>query len=324
MKIYITRRIPEIGIKMLQDKGYEVDISPKDRVLSKKELIKSLTKKSYDAVLCLLTDKIDGDVFNAAPNVKIFANYAVGFDNINLEEAKKRGVMASNTPGVLSEAVAEHSIALMLAVGRRIAESDKFARAGKYKGWAPMLLLGSGFFGKTVGIIGLGRIGAKTAHIASQGFGAKVIYYDIRRNEDFEKEFPSGSIEFKPSIDEVLKDADFVSIHLPLTEQTRHIINKEKLALMKPTAYLVNTSRGPIVDENALIEALKNKTIKGAGLDVFENEPKISKGFFKMDNVVLTPHTASATEEARSKMAEVAAQNIIEALEGRVPPNLIK
>ena len=324
MKIYITRRIPEIGIKMLQDKGYEVDISPKDRVLSKKELIKSLTKKSYDAVLCLLTDKIDGDIFDAVPKAKIFANYAVGFDNINLEEAKKRGVMASNTPGVLSEAVAEHSIALMLAVARRIAESDKFARAGKYKGWAPMLLLGSGFFGKTVGIIGLGRIGAKTAHIASQGFGAKVIYYDIRRNEDFEKEFPSGSIEFKPSIDEVLKDADFVSIHLPLTEQTRHIINKEKLALMKPTAYLVNTSRGPIVDENALIEALKNKTIKGAGLDVFENEPKISKGFFKMDNVVLTPHTASATEEARSKMAEVAAQNIIEALEGRIPPNLIK
>ena len=205
MKIYITRRIPEIGIKMLKDKGYEVDINPKDRVLSKSELIKILKKNSYHAVLCLLTDKIDGDVFDAASNAKIFANYAVGFDNIDLEAAKKKGVMVSNTPGVLSEAVAEHSIALMLAVARRIAESDKFARAGKYKGWAPMLLLGSGFFGKTVGIIGLGRIGAKTAHIASQGFGAKVIYYDIRRNEDFEKEFPHGSIEFKPSIGEVLK-----------------------------------------------------------------------------------------------------------------------
>lgn len=324
MKIYITRKIPEVGIKMLQDKGYEVDISPKDRVLSKKELVKNLKAKAYDAVLCLLTDKIDGDVFDSAPTAKIFANYAVGFDNIDLEAAKKKGVMVSNTPGVLSEAVAEHAITLMLAVARRIAESDKFARAGKYKGWAPMLLLGSGFFGKTVGIIGLGRIGTKTAHIASQGFGAKVIYYDIKRNEDFEKEFPSGSIEFKPSIGEVLKDADFVSIHLPLTEQTRHIINKEKLTLMKPTAYLVNTSRGPIVDENALTEALKNKVIKGAALDVFEFEPKISKGLLKLDNVVLTPHTASATEEARAKMAEVAAQNIIEALEGRVPPNLIK
>lgn len=324
MKIYITRKIPETGIKMLQNKGYEVEINQKDRVLSKKELIKKLKIKAYDAVLCLLTDKIDGDVFDATPNAKIFANYAVGFDNINLEEAKKRGVMISNTPGVLSEAVAEHAIALMLTVSRRIAESDKFARAGKYKGWAPMLLLGSGFFGKTVGIVGLGRIGTKTAHMASQGFGAKVIYYDIKRNEDFEKEFPSGSIEFKPSIDEVLKQADFVSIHLPLTEQTKHIINKEKLATMKPTAYLINTSRGPIIDEIALVEALKNKTIKGAGLDVFEFEPNISKGFLKLDNVVLTPHTASATEEARSKMSEVAARNIIEALEGRIPPTLIK
>ncbi len=324
MKIYITRKIPEIGIKRLQDKGCEVDINPKDRVLSKKELINNLKNKEYHAVLCLLTDKIDGDVFDAARNAKIFANYAVGFDNIDLEAAQKRGVMVSNTPGVLSEAVAEHSIAILLAVARRIAESDKFVRKGKYKGWAPMLLLGSGLFGKTVGIIGLGRIGTKMAHMVSQGFGAKVIYYDIRRNEDFEKEFPAGSIEFKPSIDEVLKGADFVSVHLPLTEQTRHIINKEKLAMMKPSAYLVNTSRGPIIDEAALAEALKNKVIKGAALDVFENEPKITKGLLKLDNVVLTPHTASATEEARSKMAEAAAQNIIEALEGRVPPNLVK
>ena len=324
MKIYITRKIPEVGIKILKDKGYELDINPKDRVLSKKELIKNLKAKAYHAVLCLLTDKIDGDVFDSAPSAKIFANYAVGFDNINLEEAKKRGIMISNTPGVLSEAVAEHSIALMLTVSRRIAEADKFARAGKYKGWAPMLLLGNGFFGKTVGIVGLGRIGTKTAHMASQGFGAKVIYYDIRRNEDFEKEFPSGSIEFKPSIDEVLKQADFVSIHLPLTEQTKHIINKEKLAMMKSSAFIVNTSRGPIIDENALADALKNKIIKGAGLDVFEFEPKITKQLMKMDNVVLTPHTASATEEARSKMSEVAAQNIIEALEGRIPPNLVK
>ena len=323
-KIYITRRIPEVGIKILKDKGYEVDISPKDRVLSKKELIKSLKIKPYDAVLCLLTDKIDGDVFDAAPNAKIFANYAAGFDNIDLKAAKRKSVMVSNTPDVLVEAVAEHAVALMLVLARRIVEADNFARKGKYKGWAPMLLLGDGLFGKTVGIIGLGRIGAKTAHIVSQGFGAKIVYYDLKRNENFEKEFPGGSVEFKPSIDEVLKKADFVSIHLPLTEQTRRIINKEKLALMKPTAYLVNTSRGPIIDENALVEALKNKIIKGAALDVFENEPKISRALLKMDNVVLTPHIASATEETRAKMAEVAAHNIIEALEGRIPPNLIK
>src|SRR3990167_9274938 len=218
-KTYITRKIPEIGIQMLKDKGYEVDINPKDRVLSKSELIKNLKNNSYDAVFCLLTDKIDGDVFDATGNVKIFANYAVGFDNIDLEAAKKRGVMVSNTPGVLSEAVAEHSIALMLATARRISESDKFVRAGKYKGWAPMLLLGSGFFGKTVGIIGLGRIGAKTAHITSQGFGAKVIYYDIRRKEDFEKEFPAGSIEFKPSDDEA--DGVFGQ-HFPRADNRRN------------------------------------------------------------------------------------------------------
>jgi len=322
MKIFVTRKIPSDSLKKLTDAGHEVTISELDRSLTPEELLEKI--KGVDAILSILTDKFDGDVMDAAgPQLKIISNYAVGFDNIDLEAAKKRGVMVSNTPGVLSEAVAEHSVALMLAVARRIAESDKFVRAGKYKGWAPMLFLGSGFFGKTVGIIGLGRIGAKVAHIASQGFGAKVIYYDIRRNEDFEKEFPAGSIEFKPSIDEVLKGADFVSVHLPLTEETRHIINKEKLAMMKPTAYLVNTSRGPIIDETALAEALKNKIIKGAALDVFENEPKISKGLLKLDNVVLTPHTASATEEARSKMAEVAAQNIIEALEGRVPPNLV-
>lgn len=324
MKIYITRQIPEPGIKILKDKGYEVDINPKDRVLSKFELMKALRKKEYDAVLCLLTDKIDEEIFDAAPKAKIFANYAVGFDNIDLEAAKTRSVIVANTTGVLSEAVAEHAVALMLAIGRRIAEADKFTRAGKYDGWAPMLFLGDGIVGKVVGIVGLGRIGTRTAHMVSNGFGSKVIYYDIKRNEDFEREFPFDSIEYKSSINEVLKEADFVSIHLPLNEQTRHIINKEKLTLMKPSAYLINTSRGPIVDEAALVEALKTKKIKGAALDVFENEPELAYGLKKLDNVVLTPHIASATEEVRSKMSELAARNIIEALGGRTPPGLVK
>ncbi|NUQ57314.1 MAG: D-glycerate dehydrogenase [Candidatus Paceibacter sp.] len=324
MKIYITRNIPGQGIKMLQDKGYEVDINPKDRVLAKDELIKILKKKQYHAVLCLLTDKIDGEVMDAAPNAKIFANYAVGFDNIDIEAAKKRGVMVSNTPDVLNEAVAEHAVALMLAVGHRIPEADVFTRKGKYKGWTPTLLLGNGLFGKTVGIVGLGRIGSRAAHMVSNGFGAKVVYYDIRRNESFEKEFPTGAIEFKASIDEVLREADFVSLHLPLNEVTRKIIDTEKLKLMKPSAFLINTSRGPIVDELALVEALKNKTIKGAALDVFENEPKLANGLAKLENIVLTPHIASATEEVRGKMSEMAARNIIEAVEGRIPPNLIK
>lgn len=324
MKIYITRNIPDSGIKMLKNKGYEIDINPKDRVLSKAELIKALKKKSYNAVLCLLTDKIDGDVFDAASNAKIFANYAVGFDNIDLEAAKKRGVMIANTPGVLNEAVAEHAVALMLALGHRFIEADKFTRAGKYKGWAPMLFLGKGLFGKTVGIVGLGRIGTRAAHMVSNGFGAKVVYYDIKRNEDFEKEFPHGSIEFKSSIEGVLKEADFMSVHLPLTPGTKHIINKERLEIMKSTAFIVNTARGPVIDENALVEALKNRTIKGAALDVFEDEPKLAKGLSKLDNVILTPHIASGTEEVRSKMSDLAAENIIAALEGKTPPALVK
>ena len=321
---------------MLQDKGYEVDISAKDGVLTKQELINALSQKPYDAVLCLLTDKIDGEVFDAAPGAKIFANYAVGFDNIDLKEAKRRNIIVTNTPDVLTEAVAEHTVALMFAISRRVVEADKFMRAGKYDGWAPMLFLGDTISNKTVGILGLGRIGAKVAAFLIKGLGAKVLYYDIKRNEEFEKSFipketPWGNkgvslgkvVEYKNSIDEVLENSDFVSIHLPLLPQTRHIIDKNKLAKMKPSAYLINTSRGAIVDEAALVEALKNKTIKGAALDVFENEPKLAAGMAELDNIVLTPHIASATEETRSKMSELAAQNIIDALEGRTPPNLV-
>lgn len=324
MKIYVTRKIPEAGIKALKDKNYEVDISAKDGVLTKEELISSLKQKPYDAVLCLLTDKIDAEVFDAAPSAKIFANYAVGFDNIDLEAAKKRGIMVTNTPDVLTEAVAEHTVSLMFTLSRRVVEADKFMREGKYAGWAPMLFLGDTIAGKTVGILGLGRIGAKVAYSLIKGFGAKVFYYDIKRSEEFEKNFEPGAIEYKNNIDEVLKNSDFVFIHLPLLPQTRHIIDKSKLAMMKPTAYLINTSRGAIIDEQALVEALKNKTIKGAALDVFENEPRLAAGLTELDNVVLTPHIASATEETRSKMSEIAAQNIIDAVGGKVPKNLVK
>lgn len=323
-KIYITRKIPEVGIKMLRDKDYEVDINPKDRVLSKNELIKILKNKPYDAVLCLLTDKIDGEVMDATPSVKIFANYAVGFDNIDLSVAKMKGITITNTPGVLTEAVAEHALALALAISRRIPEADNFTKKKKYKGWAPMLLLGDSILDKKFGILGLGRIGSKLAHIAVSGFGAKIIYYDIKRNESFEKEFPMGAVEYRNSIEEVLKESDIVSIHLPLMLETRHIINKERLSMMKRSAYLINTSRGAIIDEEALVEALKNKIIKGAALDVFENEPKLAKGLAKLNNVILTPHIASATEMARGEMSRLAAENIIAFFEGKVPSNVVK
>lgn len=321
MKVYITRKIPDSGVELLKAKNYEVDINQEDKVLSRDELLSALKQKPYNAVLCLLTDKIDKEVFGAVPTAKIFANYAVGYDNINLSDAEEKNIMITNTPGVLTETVAEHTFALMLAIAHRVSEADRFTRGGNYKGWAPMLLLGTNLAGKTLGIVGLGRIGSAVAGYAVRAFGAKVIYYDVKRDEQFEKEF---NAEFREMVDDVLKEADFVSIHVPLLPTTRHLINKERLAMMKPTAYLINTSRGPVIDEHALVEALKNKIIKGAALDVFENEPALAPGLAELENVILTPHIASATEETRSKMSEMAATNIIEALEGRVPPNLVK
>ncbi len=321
-KIFVTRRIPEAGIKKLTDAGHEVVVNLEDRVLTKDELIATLSSGGYDAVLCLLTDKIDGEVFAAAgEQCKIFANYAVGFDNIDLAAAKDRGMMITNTPGVLTETVAEHAVTLMLAIAHRVAEADKFIRAGKYHGWAPMLLLGADLAGKTVGILGLGRIGSRVAHHVGHGFDCKVIYYDVKRNEDFEKEF---NAEFRANVEDVLKEADFVSVHVPLLDSTRHLINAERLAMMKHSAFLINTSRGPVVDEAALVEALKNGVIRGAGLDVFEHEPDLAAGLSELENVVLTPHLASATEETRSKMAELAADNILAGLSGSTPPNLVK
>lgn len=306
---------------MLKEKGYEVVVNPEDRVLTKEELIGALKEQNYDALFGLLTDKIDGEVMDSfGPQLKIVANMAVGLDNIDTEEAKRRGIIITNTPGVLTDTVAEHTFALMLSITHRIPEADKFTRAGQYIGWAPMLLLGNDLSGKTLGIVGLGRIGSRVAYHALKGFDMRVVYYDVKRNEDFEKEF---SAVYLP-LEDLLKQSDFISIHVPLLDSTRHLINAENLKLMKPSAYLVNTSRGPVIDEAALTFALANKTIRGAALDVFEFEPKITPELLTLDNVILTPHIASATEETRSKMSALAATNIIEALEGRTPPDLVK
>ncbi len=322
MKIFITRAIPSRGPELLRQKGYEVTVNPDDRVLTKDELTMALGAGGYDAVLCLLTDKIDAEVLDAAgKQCKIFANYAVGFDNIDLKAAAERGIAISNTPGVLTDSVAEHAFALMLAAAHRIPESDRFTRAGKYHGWEPMLLLGTDMVKKKLGIVGLGRIGSRVAHHAVRGFDMSVIYYDVKRNEEFEREFNAS---FRENVDDVFREADFISIHVPLLDTTRHLVNAERLAMMKKTAILVNTSRGPIVDEAALVEALKNKTIRGAALDVFEHEPALAPGLVDLDNCILTPHTASATEETRQAMSVLAAENIIAALEGREPPNKVK
>ncbi|MCW9054581.1 MAG: D-glycerate dehydrogenase [Candidatus Pacebacteria bacterium] len=320
MKVFVTRRIPEAGITLLREAGYEVLVSEKDGVLTRNELIAALKADEYDAVLSLLTDTIDAEVFDAAPGVKIFANYAVGYNNIDLDEAKKRDITVTNTPGVLSDTVAEHTIALMLSITSRIAEGDRFVRAGKYDSWAPMLLLGTDLKGKTLGVMGAGRIGTRVAHFASRGLDMNVIYYDIKRNENIEKEY--GAV-FKETPEELLKEADVVTVHVPLLESTEHLINKERLDMMKRSAYLVNSSRGPVIDESALVEALKGGVIKGAALDVFENEPTLAPGLAELENVVLTPHIASATEETRGAMSEMAARSIIDFLSGKTPEHIV-
>jgi len=320
-KIYITRDIPEAGPNKLREKGFEVDISSKEGVLSKEELKEALSQKEYDGVLCLLTDTIDKEIFDVIPSAKIFANYAVGFNNIDVGEAKKRGVIITNTPEVLTDTVAEHTFALILSITSRIVEGDRFVRAGKYEGWAPKLLLGNDLKGKTLGILGAGRIGSRVAHHGKNGFDMNIIYYDIKQNTEIEKKLEA---KFYPSVEEILKKADVVSVHVPLLDSTKHLLNKERFAMMKPSAYVVNSSRGPVIDEIALVEALKTGLIKGAALDVFEREPEVAPGLKELDNVVLTPHIASATEETRAKMSELAADNLIAFFEGLEPPNTIK
>ena len=320
MKIYITRQIPDAGIKILEEKGYQVVISQKEGVLTREELIQALKGQNYDAVLCLLTDKIDGEIFEATgPQCQIFANYAVGVDNIDLIEAKKRGVIITNTPGVLTETVAEHTFALMLAIANRIPEGDKFTKEGKFQGWAPLLLLGTNISKKTLGVIGLGRIGSRVAYHAHKGFEMKILYYDPKPNLDFEKEYQASFVD----LETLLKESDFISIHAPLLPTTYHLLGESQLKLMKKSAYVVNTSRGPIIDELALVRALKENWIKGAALDVFENEPNLTPGLVELDNVILTPHIASATEETRSKMSEMAAQNIVAVIENKEPLNKV-
>jgi len=320
-KVFVTRLIPEAGLALLKKrKDISLSVYPKNRVISQKELLAGVM--GTDAILCLLTDKIDASLLDAAgPQLKVVANYAVGYDNIDLAACTKRGVKVANTPGVLSNAVAEHTFALMMAVTRRIAEADKFIRAGKYHGWEPMMLLGMGLQGKTLGVIGLGRIGKGVVDRAARGMGMKIMYYDVKRDKAFEAQEPGTVFA---TVDQIMRKADVISIHVPLLPTTRHLINAKRLAMMKKGAYLINTSRGPIIDEKALVSALRKGLLAGAALDVFENEPALAPGLVDLPNVVLTPHIASATIGARSDMSQLAAQAIIDVLDGKQPKNLVR
>jgi glyoxylate reductase len=319
--IFVTRKIPDIGLQWMRDGGHEVVVSEKEGVLTEDELKEALAARPYDGVACLLTDTINMDILSVAPTVKIVANYAVGYNNIDVAALSEAGITVTNTPGVLTDTVAEYATSLILSVAKRIPEADRFTRAGTYEGWAPELLLGSDLTGKVLGIVGAGRIGCGVAMRLSKGFGMEVKYYDIARSEALEAEV---SCEYCESLEEVLQSVDVVSVHVPLLPATHHLINAERLAMMKPSAYLINTSRGPVVDEAALVEALKNGTIRGAGLDVFEDEPALKPGLAELENVILTPHIASGSEETRGKMSELVAVNINEFFLGRGAPNKVE
>ncbi len=313
--IVVTRRIPEAGLRLLNREHYQLKVSPHDRVLTARELESFV--RGASAILAQLTDKINRSILTAAgKELKVIANYAVGFDNIDLAAARRQKVIITNTPGVLTEAVAEQTFALLLGVARRLVEAHEFTRAGRYKAWAPELLLGEQLQGKTFGILGLGRIGSRVAAIAARGYQMRVIYFDSGKSDRrLEQELGAKAV----TIRKLLTTSDVISLHVPLTPKTRHLIGKTELLSMKRTAILINTARGPVVDEKALAWALKNQIIWGAGLDVFEFEPKITPELLKLKNVVLTPHTASATYEARNAMAELAAKNILAVLADRLP-----
>jgi len=312
-KVLVTRRLPDEALRLLYD-TCEVELNPYDRVMTKDELIEGIRDK--EGILCLLTDTITAEVMDAAVHLKVISNYAVGFDNVDVKAATGRGIVVTNTPGVLTETSADLTWALLMATARRIVEADAFMRNGKYTGWGPMMLLGGDVYGKTLGLVGMGRIGCAVARRAA-GFNMRVLYYDVNRlSEDEEKAL---NLEYS-GFDELLKEADFVSLHVPLLPSTRHLVGARELSLMKPTSYLINTSRGPVVDEKALVEALRSGKIAGAGLDVYENEPEMAPGLPELENVVLLPHIASASVETRTKMGIMAAQNLIAGLRGELPP----
>jgi len=318
VKIFVTRQIPGNHLEKLKEAGFEVVVSPFNRPLTMEELLAGIA--GVDAILSLLTDKIDGDVMDAAgPQLKLISNYAVGFDNVDVEAATKRGIVVTNTPSdEVNEAVAEHTWALLLALARRIVEADEATRHGAYKGWEPDIFLGTNLIGKTLGIVGMGRIGSMVARRA-QGYKMNVLYNKHTPDPDAEREL---GVKFA-TLDELLGASDFVSLHVPLTPETRHMMNAATFAKMKKGSYLINTARGPIVDERALVNALSEAQIAGAALDVFDNEPNIDPELISNQKVVTTPHIASATWEARNKMGEQAVSALIDTLKGIKPQNMV-
>lgn len=312
MKVFITRKLPGEPEKLLKKNGFKVTVYREDKAIPRDEFLEKI--KDADAVLSLLTERIDKEAIDNLSKCKIVANCAVGYNNIDVAYAKVRKLVVTNTPYVLTDATADLTVALILACARRLREGEQMMRENKFDGWKPNMLLGFDLKGKTVGIIGAGRIGRATAR-RLKGFGVKIIYFDRKKRDEFETEFLSTRVNLK----ELMKQSDIISVHLPLSKETHHIINKENLSLMKKTAVIVNTSRGDIIEEKALIKILNQKKIFAAGFDVYENEPNINPDLRTLENVFLLPHIGSATVETRAAMALLAANNIINVLNGKEP-----
>lgn len=324
-RIFVTRKIPYWGeiSKPLYAAGHEVVVADQNEPIER-GVLESELEKGYDALLTLLTDKIDEGllVHDKNSQLKLMCNYAVGFDNIDVEVCKKRNIRVTNTPSEkVNESVAEHAWALMLALTRRVTEANDFMRNAAYRGWEPEIFIGQDMAGKTLGIVGMGRIGGMVARRA-RGFGMKSVYYNRKRLEGMVEQ--EAGVEYRESLDDLLKECDYVSLHVPLTKETRHLINGKNLSEFKKSAFLVNTARGPIVDETEIVEALRAGMLAGYGTDVFENEPNPHPEMLQMENVIMTPHIASATVAARKDMGEIVIRNLVEGLAGREPPNSVK
>ncbi len=315
-KIFLTRELPSESMQILRQHS-TLTYNREDRYLTKAEIISGVA--NVDGLLCLLTDTIDDDILAANPKLKVVANFAVGFNNIDVDSATRRRIPVTNTPGVLTDTTADMAMALMLAAGRRVVEGDRYVRTRKWQGWGPLQFLGSDISGATLGLIGLGRIGQAVARRA-RGFDMKVLYWNRTRLSEVEER--DLGVTFA-SFEDVLRQSDFISIHVALNDQTRHLIGAPEFALMKPTATIINTARGPIIDEASMVTALKNGTIAFAGLDVYEKEPTLEPELYDLPNAVIAPHLGSATIGTRTKMGNMAAENCLAACRGERPPNLV-
>ena len=316
MKALVTAKLSEEILSPLKP-AHELVVNPNDFPMSRADILDKVRDK--DGLLCTISDRIDAEIMDCAPGLKMIANFGVGYDNIDLPAASSRGIKVSNTPGVLTDATADLAFSLILAVARRVVEGDSRTRSGKWGPWAPFGFLGSEVTGKTLGIIGLGQIGKEVARRA-KGFRMPILYHNRKRIPE-NKELQLGAKYV--NLETLLKESDFVSIHVLLNDQSRGLMGANELGLMKPSAFLINVSRGPVINENALVEALRTKKIAGAGLDVYEKEPKLAEGLAELNNTVLTPHIGSATIETRIAMGKLAVKNLNAGLMGQRPPNCL-